>query len=230
MTAKLAVEKYGDPEVVYCDLSSDEDADNIRFRGDIEKWIGRDITVIRSEKYGSIEEVFDAEGWMSNIYGAPCTVAMKKIPRFNFQQADDLHLFGYTVDEGRRIERFTKNNPELNLEWILRDNRLTKGDCFSLLRKAGIDLPRLYLNGFPNNNCIGCVKATSPRYWQTVRKYAPDVFKRRAEQSRRLGVRLCRLKGNRIFLDELPEENYDQLEMEYISCGPECSDKPVENS
>ena len=57
--------------------------------------------------------------------------------------------------------------------------------------------------GFPNANCIGCVKSQSPTYWNLVRSTFPEVFNQRAEQSRRIGCRLVRLRGKRIFLDEL---------------------------
>ncbi len=60
--------------------------------------------------------------------------------------------------------------------------------------------------GYPNANCIGCVKATSPLYWNHVKKMHPEVFEERAEQSRRLGCRLVRYKGKRLFLDELPDD------------------------
>jgi hypothetical protein len=57
--------------------------------------------------------------------------------------------------------------------------------------------------GYPNANCIGCVKATSPTYWNHVRKMHPIVFESRSKQSRRIGAKLVRVKGTRIFLDEL---------------------------
>jgi len=37
-----------------------------------------------------------------------------------------------------------------------------------------------------------------------IRRDFPEVFQRRCEQSRELNVRLTRLHGERIFLDELP--------------------------
>ena len=40
-------------------------------------------------------------------------------------------------------------------------------------------------------NCIGCVKAGSPTYWNHVRKVHPEIFQRRAEMSRRLGAKLA---------------------------------------
>lgn len=75
---------------------------------------------------------------------------------------------------------------------------------FAILSEAGIEIPEAYRLGFPNANCIGCVKATSPTYWNHVRNVRPNIFERRAAQSRKLGVRLVRYKGKRIFLDELP--------------------------
>lgn len=123
-----------------------------------------------------------------------------------------------------RIKRFSATNFDLNLDWILRDQWIRKDDCYSLLQDAGVKLPEMYRLGFRNNNCIGCVKATSAAYWSLVRKVDPVTFKRRCLQSRDLGVRLVRWKGERIYLDELPDGDFflDRV-MEEISCGPECS-------
>jgi hypothetical protein len=100
---------------------------------------------------------------------------------------------------------------------------MSKGDCLAMLKDAGIELPVKYRQGYANNNCHGCVKATSPRYWNLVRKTDPEVFQRRCEQSRRLGAKLVRYKGNRIFLDELPTTADEQI-IEDLSCGPQCAD------
>lgn len=230
VAAKLAADKYrGDSfEVIYCNLAKDEHEDNARFRADVEKWIGLPVKVIGSTKYTSIEEVWEDKQYMAGIGGAPCTAQMKKVPRFAYQWAEDVHIFGLTADEQSRIKSFEDDNHELNLEWPLRDAGLDKPDCLQLLTDAGIELPGMYRLGFENNNCIGCVKATSARYWNRVRKYFPAVFKRRCEQSRRLGVRLVRYKGVRIFLDELPEDATDQI-TEDLSCGPQCAGARMEN-
>jgi len=79
----------------------------------------------------------------------------------------------------------------------------------------------MYRLGYANANCIGCVKATSPTYWNHVRKVHPLVFEERAIQSRRLGVRLVRHKGKRIFLDELPIDAKGQ-KMKSYECGIFC--------
>jgi len=91
---------------------------------------------------------------------------------------------------------------------------------------AGIQPPRIYSKGFPNANCIGCVKATSPTYWSLVRKEYPDVYADRAAQSRSLGVRLVRYKNKRMFLDELPEGATGRpLKNMQIDCGIFCEER-----
>lgn len=219
--AKLAVEKYPDCLVVYCDTMKSEHDDNERFFSEVQRWIEKRISVLQSAEFDSIEDVFSKTRYMSGPLGARCTVEMKKVPRFNFQQPGDVHLFGFSADEGRRIWDFEQRNPELKLEWILRDLQMNRGACLEMVKRAGIKLPAMYRLGYRNNNCLGCVKASSPRYWNMIRRDFPEVFKRRAEQSRGLGCRLVMMKSKRIFLDELPE-GYNRGALENISCGPEC--------
>lgn len=221
VAAKLAVEAYGDAcEVVYCDTMATEHEDNARFFADVQRWIGKPITVIRSAKYATVDEVFERRRYMSGVAGAICTTEMKKFPREAWQRPDDVHIFGYTYDEQSRAEGFEENNPSLSVEWILIDHFVTKAECLRRLKAAGIALPTMYALGFEHNNCLGCVKATSPGYWNRTRRHFPEVFDRRAAQSRALGVRLVRLNDVRIQLDDLPADA-DGPDDE-IECGPMC--------
>ena len=224
VAAHLALEKYGKDvvDVVYCDTMSDEHPDNQRFFTDCEQWLGVLIKRIKSDRFAGIDEVFTARSYMSGIAGAPCTVELKKIPRFAFQRPDDIHIFGYTADETSRIKRFKEQNPELKTDWILLENNMSKDMCLMFAGSAGIDIPAMYKLGYRNNNCIGCVKATSAKYWNSIRKDFPEVFKQRVERSRAVGARLTRVKGKRVFLDELPP-SYLSGGLENISCGPDCS-------
>lgn len=221
VNARLAVEQY-DAEIVYCDSSADEHPDSMRFMRDVEEWIGRKVTWISNNKYSSPAEVFEARSYMSGIAGAPCTVELKKVPRFEYQHIDDVHAWGYHLGEEGRAKRFQNNNPELKCVFPLIENGYTKEDCVAEIEHAGIDTPLPYRLGFEHNNCMGCVKATSPKYWNLVRKHAPEIFRSRAEQSRRVGCRLVRVNGERIFLDELEPDNQQDF-IEDISCGPQCS-------
>ena len=218
----LKLLEHYNPTAVYCDVRKNEDSDNQRFMQDVEKWTNTKIQLIRSDLYSTVEEVFEARRYMSGPKGAPCTTEMKKRPRFRFQNAADVHVFGMAVDELDRVQEFEQNNPDLNLCWPLVEAGMTKGDCFSFLKFHGIELPAAYKKGFKNNNCIGCVKSASPAYWNLVRKHHPAVFQSRAEQSRAIGCRLVKLKGVRIFLDELPPDETEDLK-ENLSCGPQCA-------
>lgn len=224
VAAKMALDKFGPGvEVVYCDTSRNEHPDNARFMADVEKWLGVKVSFLSSKKFKTVEEVFAKQRYMAGPHGAPCTVALKKVPRFKWQRADDIHVFGYTADEGRRIKNFEVNNPDMILSWVLRDGGITKKMCYQILMKAGIALPAMYLLGYKNNNCLGCVKATSPGYWAKIKKDFPDVYAARVAQSRDIGTRLVEFKGERIFLDELPDGDFGRYKAEDISCGPECA-------
>jgi hypothetical protein len=221
VAAKLAVETYGERcEVVTCDTISTEHPDNRRFFDDVQRWIGRDIRVIRSEKFASIDEVFERTRYMAGPAGARCTVEMKKIPRVEYQHPDDTHVFGYTADETKRAESFERHNPSLNVEWLLIDRGISKADCLAHLSRSGIALPVMYALGFDHNNCLGCVKAQSPGYWNRTRRLFPGVFARRAAVSRLLGAKLALVKGERVYLDVLPPDA--DAPDDDIDCGPVC--------
>lgn len=84
----------------------------------------------------------------------------------------------------------------------------------------------MYKQGYPNANCIGCVKATSPTYWNHVRKMHPEVFAARAKQSRVIGARLVRVNDKRIFLDELSLDAKGRpMKTMQIECGIFCEEK-----
>lgn len=144
---------------------------------------------------------------MSGIKGAPCTKELKKEARYEWQEKNkpDWHVLGFTYNERRRHDLFIITEIP-NVIPVLIEVKVTKKRSYEIIKEAGIKLPRIYEMGSPNANCDGCVKATSPTYWNHIRKIKPEVFAARAEQSRRLKVRLVRYKGKRIFLDELPPD------------------------
>lgn len=211
VAAKITIEKYSHTHDVRVlnNPVAEEDADNIRFLHDVENWIGVKIESVINPMFpnGSAVEVWDHQRYMSGIAGAPCTKALKKLARKHWEQSNrcDHIVLGFTADEAHRADNFVKNERR-SLIPVLIEAGYTKGDCFRILLESGIRLPRIYHLGYPNANCIGCVKATSPTYWNLVRRVHPEVFAQRAEQSRRLGVRLVRYSGERIYLDELPPD------------------------
>ena len=194
------------PDVIaYCETGS-EHADNERFIGDCERVFGWRVERLRSDKYRDTWDVWDRRGYLAGIAGAPCTLELKVKPRLAFQRPDDIHVFGYTADarDVARAEAMGEHYPELSCEFPLVDRGLTKAACITMLRTAGVTEPLTYAQGFPNANCLPCVKATSPRYWALVRREYPEKFKRMAAMSMRMGVKLTRLNSERVYIDEIP--------------------------
>ena len=186
-----------------------EHPDNNRFLADVEKWIGIQVESSVNPEYptGDCEAVWTDRQFMSGVDGAPCTQRLKKMARQKWEDENhfDWMVMGFTADEESRHNKFRQTERD-NILPILIDAGLTKKDCFQLISDAGIELPEMYKLGYPNANCIGCVKATSPTYWNHVRKVHPEVFSKRAELSRAIGCRLVRVKNERIFLDQLDPE------------------------
>jgi len=197
--------KLENADPVYCETGSEHE-DNERFLSDCEVWLKKNVTRIKSDIYTDTWHVWEKRRYLAGIDGAPCTVELKVSPRLSFQRPTDIHVFGYTADgpDVARSNRLRANYPELEIRTPLIERGITKSACLDIIRRAGIGLPPLYALGFQNNNCVPCVKATSPDYWALIRKHFPEKFKRMAELSRELDVRLCRINGERAFIDEIP--------------------------
>lgn len=208
---------------------SEEDEDNRRFMIDVGKWLGIEIEIATNSKWptNACVDVWEKKRFMSSPYGAPCTAELKKGARREWEQENEFDwlVMGFTPEEEHRADRFRKFERE-NLLTPLIDNNLAKSDCFMRLMDAGIALPNIYRRGYPNANCIGCVKSSSPTYWNHVRKEDPEVFKQRATQSRDIGAKLVKYKGERIFLDELDQDAYGgKMKDLNFECGIFCEER-----
>lgn len=230
VAAKLTVLKYGDTNKVSIinNPIKEEHEDNQRFLKDVEKWIGVDITFAVRSKYPdqSCEEVWSDRKFMSGPMGAPCTLELKKKARQEWEAINkpDYTVLGFTAEETKRAERFKLTERDTLLTPLI-DGNFTKEDCFSIIQSAGIELPAIYKMGYPNANCIGCVKAGSVTYWNLVKETFPDVFEKRAKQSREIGSKLVYYKGERIFLDEIPEGATGRSLKNYnFECGLFCEE------
>lgn len=195
----------------------------------MENWIGVTIEFATNNNYPncSVTEVWDKRKFMSGPLGAPCTIELKKEARIQWEQHNktDWHVLGFTADEEHRHDRFILSERS-NVIPVLINCGITKDDCGDIITQAGIALPRSYKKGYPNANCPGCVKATSATYWNHVRRVDPEVFLDRAIQSRRIGARLVRYNGKRMFLDELPEDAKGRpMKTMNIECGIFCEER-----
>ena len=105
-----------DRRAVYCETGS-EHPYNERFLADCEKWFGRKVTRIKSERYLDTWDVWKKRRYLAGVKGALCTVELKLMPRLAFQRPDDIHVLGYTADreDVNRAERLQANYPELQI-------------------------------------------------------------------------------------------------------------------
>lgn len=227
VAAKKTLELYPDDNVRIVNTPlAGEHEDNLRFKKDVESWLGVDIETAINPKWpnSSANEIWEKYGWMSNPYGAECTRTLKKGARYEWEKTNkpDWHVLGFTADEIKRYKSFIKSEKD-NVLPVLIEAEITKAMCFDIIKSVGIKRPAVYDMGYPNANCIGCVKATSPTYWNLVREKHPEVFLSRAKLSRDIGCRLVRVKGKRIFLDELKATDKGR-KIKSWDCGIFCED------
>ena len=202
-------------EIVYTEVK-EEHPDNQRFLTDCEKWFGQEIKVIGNDKYErSIYKTFEKSAM--NIKGAsPCTQKLKKEVRLKYEKPDDIHVFGYTIEEQDRYDRFLDANNIKTLVPLI-DKGLDKVDCLAMLKNANIELPVMYKLGYANNNCIGCVKG-GKGYWNKIKVDFPEQFDRMAKLERFKGQTV--LKD--VYLDELPPDAGNYPQEPDIQCGIFC--------
>lgn len=201
VAAKITVDAHPGASLVYTDPGN-EHPDNVRFRVDVERWLGRKIEVMKHPGYVDAWDLWEKDHYLVGPAGARCSLVLKKRLRQAFEDPSDRQVFGYTAEERGRADLFRRNNPDVNLWCPLIDQGLTKADCLAVLREAGIELPAMYALGYKNNNCIGCVKG-GMGYWNKIREDFPAHFDRMARLERRLDVTILHDKDGRLFLDEL---------------------------
>lgn len=231
VAAKLSLGKWGSKNKISIlnNPVKEEDEDNQRFLRDCESWLGVKIEHVVNRKYpsSSCVEVWSDRRFMSGPMGAPCTLELKKKARQDWEKLNkpDYTVLGFTSEEVKRADRFRLTERETLLTPLIEEG-LDKKDCFKVIEEAGIQLPNTYKMGYPNANCIGCVKAGSATYWNLVREKHPQIFSERVKQSREIGAKLAYYKGERIFLDDLPEDAKGRPLKGYnFECGIFCEEK-----
>lgn len=192
VATKLALTE-GPATIAYCEVI-EEHPDNKRFLEDCQEWFGQEIVMLGNDQYGrSIYEVFEKTRYLVGPGGARCTGELKKRVREEFQESNDVHVFGYTAEEQHRVDRLLDSNAQLEIITPLIDRGLTKQDCLAIISDVGIELPEMYKLGYSNNNCMGCVKASSPEYWRKIERDFPEYFERMNKMEKHLGRSVCKI-------------------------------------
>ncbi|MGF7009752.1 hypothetical protein M2146_000263 [Lachnospiraceae bacterium PF1-22] len=187
-------------KIIYTHIDN-QHPDSLRFLRDCERLLDREIEIIQSDRYKSIDEVIERDRYINGPGGAACTKRLKKEVRRQWEKDNPDHhtyVWGYDVGEKHRADRLLESLTDYDHEFPLIDQGLSKEECHGIADKLGLKRPLMYDLGYPNNNCIGCVKG-GMGYWNKIRMDFPEVFERRARQERDIG-RSC-IRG--VFLDEL---------------------------
>ena len=201
--------------IIYTHIE-DQHPDTLRYLADCEKYLGREIEVLQSP-YKTVDSVVRAHGYVNGPAGAKCTEILKRRVRKEWESQHwepITYVWGYDAGERHRAERVQESMPGYGHEFPLIDANLTKADTHGMLHKTGIRRPYMYDIGYPNNNCIACVKG-GMGYFNQIRRDFPKAFLERAEMERAVGHSCI----NGVFLDELDPDRGDKD----ISIMPECS-------
>lgn len=171
---------HGNVVPLFADTKT-EDADLYRFLDDVERHLG--VQIIRIADGRNVWQVFFDEGMIGNTRVDLCSRILKRdlIMRFvkdQYSPSDTVLAFGMGTKELTRTEGLRKRWTPYEVWNPLQQPPFL--DRCEVLRRItdvwDIDVPRLYDEGFPHNNCGGaCVKA-GHGWWALLLKKRPATF------------------------------------------------------
>lgn len=218
VATKFALKEHRELEIKYIHIE-DQHSDTLRFIKDCEIWFDKKIEVLQSD-LKSVENVCFKTGFVNGPKGAACTRLLKKRIRAIYESENNeeyIYFWGMDYNEKDRADRIINTNPLQEHRFPLIDNNIDKKAAHGILKSAGVKRPKMYDLGYPNNNCIGCLKG-GMGYWNQIRKDFPDTFDRRAKMERKLNRRILK----QCFLDELSPDRGREQKIILEDCGLFC--------
>jgi hypothetical protein len=221
LATKLAIEKYGKIAVVYIHID-DQHEDTMRFVKDCEEWFGVGIEILQSE-LKNVDTACRKMAFVNSPYGAPCTKLLKQRVRHEWETQHGTeyeYVWGMDRTEAKRAERLRNLMVYAKHIFPLIDHNISKEEAHFRVEVTGIRRPKMYDMGYPNNNCIGCVKG-GMGYWNKIRHDFPEVFKARCEMEKIIGGKVFK----DFWLEDLPENRGRIKAIEIPDCGLFCEPK-----
>lgn len=214
-------------EWIYIDID-DQHPDSMRFIRDCEAAVGKEIRILRSKEYKCVEDCVRVYGGFKDARNgfAPCTGWLKKRVRKEWEQEnrryDLTYVWGFDMQEKNRAEKIVEANSQAKHEFPLIEQNLSKEEVHGLFERTfNFPRPVMYDMGYPNNNCIGCVKG-GMGYWNRIRKDFPEVFESRAKLERTVEHSMLKDKNGPVYLDELDSDRGDMNTEIFPECGIMC--------
>lgn len=219
VATKIALQKYPDMRIIYTHIE-DQHEDTLRFLSDCEKWFDKKIDILQSP-LKNVNNAISACGVVNTPRGANCTTLLKRRVRKLWErencEQDISYVWGFDYTERNRADRLIVNMHEYDHIFPLIDGCIDKQSAHGILEKAGIRRPYMYEMGYPNNNCIGCIKG-GMGYWNKIREDFPDVFESRCKLEEKVGGRVFK----EFTLRELPADKGRMLPVIVPDCGLFC--------
>jgi len=199
----------------------DQHVDTLRFVKDCSEWFNEPIEVHQSP-LKSVENACRFRSYINGIRGAACSRMLKRELRVQWEHDNSTlgrlrYVWGFDCTERGRIDRIIHTMPYVDHLFPLRDAGITKAEAHGYLKKVGIPRPTMYDLGYPNNNCIGCVKG-GMGYWNKIRIDFPKVFAARSALERLIGGTCI----NGTYLDELDTSRGKDSPIIVPDCGAMC--------
>ena len=211
-------------KIIYIHID-DQHPDTLRFVRDCETLLDRPIEIMQSP-YLSVDTVCRAFRFLKSPYGAKCTDILKKRVRkeWESQQTESVeYVWGFDFEERNRAERLLVAMPHNKHHFPLIDAAMRKVDAHGLAKELGLKRPAMYDLGYPNNNCIGCLKG-GMGYWAKIQTDFPEVFASRCKLERDIGAH-CLKEG---YLDEVDLQGRGRaLKPVVEECGIMCQMAPI---
>tara|TARA_R110000824_G_scaffold88823_1_gene218198 strand:+ start:5488 stop:6288 length:801 start_codon:yes stop_codon:yes gene_type:complete len=167
-SARRAIEKHGHENVrLWFADTNTEDEDLYRFNSDVEKLLNHKIEVLDNDGL-DVWDIFYKRKFIGNTRKDPCSHFLKRRPlrrklEIEYPNPDDaIVVIGMDEHEDcTRIEKAVRAQLPYKC-WmpLLEEPLIMKAGITRWLNGKGVEIPRLYKQGFQHNNCGGfCIKA-----------------------------------------------------------------------
>ena len=186
--ARRVVNVHGpdDMALVFADTLI-EDADLYRFLGEAHADIGCELVHLKDGR--TPWQVFHDVRLIGNTRIDPCSRVLKRelIRKWldkTHDPADTIIYLGFDWTEGHRADRASKYwDPWRVKSPMTNEPYLSKAQMLESLADHGMAVPRLYLEGFPHNNCGGfCVKAGQTQFAHLLKMRRSVYLEHEAEE------------------------------------------------
>lgn len=187
ITALIAYEKELDFNLIFADTLI-EDEDLYRFIREIAEAVSKEIIWLQDGR--TPWDVYVDKRWIGNTRTAHCSEELKtKQVRTwleeNTNQGDPLVL-GMDITEQDRIDRAAKKWEPRPVISLLNEYRVGRHQHEEILKRYGIQRPRLYGMGFLHNNCGGfCCKAGQEQFARLY-EFMPERYKWHEQEMERV--------------------------------------------